>query len=202
MKFLKFGLRLWITDCQPPELSRWLDHALLMRPNPASPAHRQKRLPVHCPHWSLCQRLSRDDGNSVQNQQSFFSNQPETHPSDQSPFFSDRWIMIRSIEFRAMNTTVLLAADGERAIDGMQAAKAFIDECEQRFSRFLPASELTELNRSAGEWIQVSDDLMEMLELALKYHRRDPGHFRPSHPARFKTGGLRSKHGRLSGQMA
>lgn len=50
--------------------------------------------------------------------------------------------MIRSIEFRAMNTTVLLAAEGERAIEGMQAARIFIDECEQRFSRFLPASEL------------------------------------------------------------
>jgi FAD:protein FMN transferase len=88
--------------------------------------------------------------------------------------------MIHSIEFRAMNTTILLAAEGERAIEGMQAAKAFIDECEQRFSRFLPASELTDLNRSAGDWVPVSTDLMEMLEAAQKYHQETRGIFDPS----------------------
>ncbi len=88
--------------------------------------------------------------------------------------------MIRSIEFRAMNTTVMLAAEGELAIEGMHAAKSFIDECEQRFSRFLPASEVTELNRSAGQWLTVSDDLMEMLQLSVKYHRETHGIFDPS----------------------
>jgi thiamine biosynthesis lipoprotein len=88
--------------------------------------------------------------------------------------------MIRSIEFRAMNTTVMLAAEGEQAIEGMQATKAFIDECEQRFSRFLPASEMTALNRSAGEWTPVSADLMEMLLLAMKYHEDTNGIFDPT----------------------
>jgi FAD:protein FMN transferase len=97
--------------------------------------------------------------------------------------------MIRSIEFHAMNTTILLAAEGERAIQGMQAAKAFIDECEQRFSRFLPASELTELNRFAGEWLPVSDDLMEMLELAQKYYQETQGIFDPSILPQLKQAG-------------
>lgn len=88
--------------------------------------------------------------------------------------------MIRCIEFRAMNTVVLLAAEGERAIEGMQAAKNFIDECEQRFSRFLPASEVSELNRSAGEWLRVSDDLFEMLDLSRKYYQETRGIFDPS----------------------
>ena len=88
--------------------------------------------------------------------------------------------MIRSIEFRAMNTSVLLAAEGERAIEGMYAAKNFIDECEQRFSRFLPASELTALNRSAGEWLPISRDLMHMLQLSLEYYRETTGIFDPS----------------------
>lgn len=88
--------------------------------------------------------------------------------------------MIRSIEFGAMNTTVMLAAEGERAIDGMQAAKIFIDECEQRFSRFLPASEVTELNRFAGEWLSVSDELFEMLQLSVKYHHETNGIFDPT----------------------
>jgi FAD:protein FMN transferase len=97
--------------------------------------------------------------------------------------------MIRTIEFRAMNTTILLAAEGELAIEGMQAAKAFIDECEQRFSRFLPASELTEINRFAGEWTPVSDDLMEMLELAQKYYQETEGLFDPSILPQLKLAG-------------
>jgi thiamine biosynthesis lipoprotein len=88
--------------------------------------------------------------------------------------------MIRSIEFRAMNTTVMLAAEGDLAIDGMHAAKAFIDSCEQRFSRFLPASENSALNRSAGEWAPISDELMEMLQLSVKYYRETHGIFDPS----------------------
>ena len=88
--------------------------------------------------------------------------------------------MIRSIEFRAMNTSVMLAAEGEGAIAGMYVAKTFIDECEQRFSRFLPASELSDLNRSTGDWIQISDDLMDMLQLSMKYHTETNGIFDPS----------------------
>jgi thiamine biosynthesis lipoprotein len=88
--------------------------------------------------------------------------------------------MIRTIEFRAMNTTVMMAAEGERAVEGMEATKIFIDECEQRFSRFLPASEVTALNRSAGEWISVSEDLMEMLQLSLRYYQETKGIFDPS----------------------
>jgi thiamine biosynthesis lipoprotein len=88
--------------------------------------------------------------------------------------------MIRSIEFRAMNTSVMLAAEGEGAIPGMYAAKTFIDECEQRFSRFLPASELTELNHSTGDWLQVSDDLIDILQLSMRYHMETNGIFDPS----------------------
>lgn len=88
--------------------------------------------------------------------------------------------MIRSIEFRAMNTTVMLAAEGELAVEGMHATKGFIDECEQRFSRFLPASEISELNRLSGESLQVSTELMDMLQLSVKYHRETNGIYDPS----------------------
>ena len=88
--------------------------------------------------------------------------------------------MIQSIEFRSMNTTIMLAAEGPRAIDGMQATKMFIEECEQRFSRFLPASELSALNRSAGEWVTVSSDLMDMLQLSMNYYFETKGIFDPS----------------------
>jgi thiamine biosynthesis lipoprotein len=88
--------------------------------------------------------------------------------------------MIQSIEFRAMNTTIMLAAEGDGAISGMQAAKEFIHECEQRFSRFLPASELTLLNHSAGDWAHVSDELMDMLRLSMKYYIETKGIFDPT----------------------
>ena len=88
--------------------------------------------------------------------------------------------MIRFFKFRAMNTSVLLAAEGEGASAGMQATHAFIDECEQRFSRFLPASELSELNRSGGDWFETSNDLMEMLLLSAQYHKETEGLFDPS----------------------
>jgi len=88
--------------------------------------------------------------------------------------------MIRSIEFRAMNTSVMLAAEGEGAVAGMYVAKTFINECEQRFSRFLPASELSSLNRSAGDWLQISDDLMDMLQLSMYYYIETNGIFDPA----------------------
>lgn len=88
--------------------------------------------------------------------------------------------MIHTLEFRAMNTDILLAAEGGRVMEGMRAASAFIDDCEQRFSRFLPASELSALNRSAGYWHEVSGDLMEMLRLSLKYYFETRGIFDPS----------------------
>jgi FAD:protein FMN transferase len=88
--------------------------------------------------------------------------------------------MIHTMEFRAMNTDILLAAEGTRAMEGMQSVNRFIDDCEQRFSRFLPASELTALNRSAGDWHEISKDLMEMLQLSMKYYFETQGIFDPS----------------------
>jgi len=88
--------------------------------------------------------------------------------------------MIQSIEFRAMNTTVMLAAEGPQAIDGMQETKIFIEDCEQRFSRFLSQSELSILNHSAGEWVTVSSDLMEILQLSTRYYFETKGIFDPS----------------------
>ena len=88
--------------------------------------------------------------------------------------------MIHTMEFRAMNTDILLAAEGERVMEGMRAVNWFIDDCEQRFSRFLPASEVTILNRWAGDWQEVSKDMMELLQLSMKYYFETKGIFDPS----------------------
>ena len=88
--------------------------------------------------------------------------------------------MMRTMEFRAMNTDILLAAEGEQATEGMQIAKTFIDDCEQRFSRFLPDSELSQLNHSVGGWTHVSNDLLEMLHISMSYYFETKGIFDPS----------------------
>lgn len=80
-----------------------------------------------------------------------------------------------------MNTTVLLAAEeSEQAALGLMAAQAFIEETEQRFSRFVSESEISRLNQSAGRWHEVSVDLMEILRLSLAFHEETDGLFDPS----------------------
>ena len=88
---------------------------------------------------------------------------------------------MQTLEFRSMNTSVFLAAEGEeQAKAGLNAARAFVEESEKRFSRFLPDSELSRLNRSAGEWYPISSDLLELITLSLRYFNETDGLFDPS----------------------
>lgn len=88
---------------------------------------------------------------------------------------------MQTLEFRAMNTSVMMAAEGhDWAMTGLQETRKFIDQCELRFSRFLPDSELSQLNRSVGNWFPVSDDLMDMLLQSLRYYKETDGLFDPS----------------------
>jgi thiamine biosynthesis lipoprotein len=97
---------------------------------------------------------------------------------------------MQSLEFRAMNTSVLLAAEGhDRAMTGLHATRRFIEDCEQRFSRFLPKSELSRLNRSSGKWVTVSEDLMDLLVQSLEFHQETAGLFDPSILADLKRAG-------------
>lgn len=89
--------------------------------------------------------------------------------------------MMQTLSFTAMNTQVLLAAEGAQAVEpAMLAAKAVIESQERRLSRFLPDSELSELNRSAGEWANVSLDLLEILAIAADLSRETGGLFDPA----------------------
>lgn len=84
-------------------------------------------------------------------------------------------------EFRAMNTAVLLAVEGAGGSDeGLRDTQAFIEGCERRFSRFLPESELSRLNRSAGDWHEVTDEMLELLILSRAYHDETGGLFDPA----------------------
>lgn len=85
-------------------------------------------------------------------------------------------------EFRAMNTTVQLAADADSAQveKGFQAARDFIDACERRFTRFSGDSELSCLNRSSGNWFRASPELIELVSMAQKFHNQTRGLFDPA----------------------
>lgn len=80
-----------------------------------------------------------------------------------------------------MNTEILLALETlDENPAGLYAAENFIHNCERRFSRFLPESELSLLNQSAGRWLPISPDLMEILLLAREYHQKTQGLFDPT----------------------
>ena len=57
-------------------------------------------------------------------------------------------------EFRAMNSAILLAADGaaDAVARGFVQARAFVEASEARLTRFSETSELAQLNRSGGTW--------------------------------------------------
>lgn len=83
-------------------------------------------------------------------------------------------------EFRAMNSDIVLAAEGSRTAHGFETTRAFIEACERRFTRFTDTSELARLNRSAGNWFPASPEMFDLIETALACHLKTDGLFAPS----------------------
>lgn len=84
-------------------------------------------------------------------------------------------------KFTALGTDIVIAAylkPQER--DLLAKAQGYFQEFEQRFSRFVPSSELCALNAfGAGEY-RVSDLLADLLERSLLYYNETNGVFDPS----------------------
>ncbi len=89
---------------------------------------------------------------------------------------------MKTYEFRAMNTDIQLGAEGpEEAVEtGFSQARAFIEACEKRFTRFSEQSELSELNRSAGKWFEVSPEMFDVVSQAVALHKQTQGLFDPA----------------------
>ena len=85
-------------------------------------------------------------------------------------------------EFSAMNTAIVLAAEGDpqQVTLGFHNAREFIEQSERRFTRFSDQSELSQLNRAAGQWFHPSADLFELVKLAQEYVDLTDGLFDPS----------------------
>ena len=71
-------------------------------------------------------------------------------------------------EFRAMNSAVLLAAEGtsDAIARGFSEARAFVLASEVRLTRFTELSELSQLNRSGGAWFYASEELFDVVRQA------------------------------------
>jgi thiamine biosynthesis lipoprotein len=84
--------------------------------------------------------------------------------------------------FRAMDSQIVLAAEGDssRVMDGFRKARKQVSESEKRFTRFSEDSELAQINRSAGNWISVSVELMQILQQAQELWAETGGLFDPS----------------------
>jgi thiamine biosynthesis lipoprotein len=85
-------------------------------------------------------------------------------------------------QFRAMNSEIVLAAEGEpnKVESGFRDARDFIEQSERRFTRFSDQSELSLLNHSAGQWFRPSAELFEVVRLAQQYVDQTDGLFDPS----------------------
>ena len=80
--------------------------------------------------------------------------------------------------FRAMGTDVHVVVHGP--VELVELAHEQIDDLEQRWSRFLPASEVSELNRRAGTWVHVSPPTVELVSRAIEGWRVTDERFDPT----------------------
>ncbi|MCL4559624.1 MAG: FAD:protein FMN transferase [Chloroflexi bacterium] len=85
-------------------------------------------------------------------------------------------------QFRAMNSDILLGAEGEaeQLAKGFQEARRYIEASEKRFTRFSEDSELADLNRSAGSWFRASAEMFDLVREAHHFLDLTGGLFDPS----------------------
>lgn len=77
-----------------------------------------------------------------------------------------------------MGTDVHVVVHGPVAL--VELAREAIDDLEQRWSRFLPHSEISEVNRRAGSWVAVSPATVELVSRALEGWRVTDGAYDPT----------------------
>lgn len=82
--------------------------------------------------------------------------------------------------FAAMGTTAHVVVVGPDAQRQLGKATERVFDLEQRWSRFLPTSEVTQLNNAAGAPIEVSGDTLELVEHGVAGWRLTEGRFDPT----------------------
>src|SRR5690348_10250045 len=106
---------------------------------------------------------------------------PQREPSAEPapPDYSTPAAMCRE-EFRAMGTTISLLLPETQAQEGLQIVRTLFTEWEQTLSRFLPDSELSQLNEHAGIPTAVGDLLYTVLATALTAAQATQGVYDPA----------------------
>ena len=80
--------------------------------------------------------------------------------------------------FPAMGTMMALTAFDEAGSSALEEAKAFVLRLHRLFNAFDPGSEVSELNRMAGEgFVRVSEETFRLLERAVRYSSLTGGRF-------------------------
>jgi thiamine biosynthesis lipoprotein len=92
---------------------------------------------------------------------------------------------LHSTSFRAMGTACTVSvtareADRLLARRALLAGVAEVEACERALSRFDPTSDLSRLNRAAGEWVAVDERLERALHAALGVRSETAGRFDPT----------------------
>jgi thiamine biosynthesis lipoprotein len=89
---------------------------------------------------------------------------------------------MQKIAFRAMGCQMLAAVDkdGQGTAGQLEQVPLWFESWEQRLSRFRPDSELNWINAHAGEDVQISTLMMEVLRSALRAARESGGLVTPT----------------------
>lgn len=96
------------------------------------------------------------------------------HPSYELPADLGR------ASWQAMGTTLVVIAPLEHLVRATEITRQLFTEWEAALSRFLPESELSQLNARAGEVVAVSDLLWNVLTTALEAARASDGLYDPT----------------------
>ncbi|MBZ0150469.1 MAG: FAD:protein FMN transferase, partial [Planctomycetes bacterium] len=71
------------------------------------------------------------------------------------------------IDFRAMYGNIAVLVDGDHGVENVGEVMGWFADWERRFSRFLPRSELAQLNTNPAETVPISPLLFDVLSTAL-----------------------------------
>ena len=85
----------------------------------------------------------------------------------------------REVRFEAMGTACHISLDGGPPL-AAATGRARVVEIERRWSRFIPESDISRLNRALGNPIEVSVDTLRLLETAISAWRATEGRYDPT----------------------
>ena len=88
--------------------------------------------------------------------------------------------MLHRLEFHAMGCDMLAVVESETAPQLLSHVPEWFEEWEQSISRFLYDSELTQLNQTHGQPIQVSEALWDVFQAARKAEQMTDGLVTPT----------------------